>query len=91
MLLEGLDTAELLGLFGSPLALDEKIKLALEALQKHNKAYAAAWPARMLRLAFVRFPLPMSLFSLFLLGTPTHKTRTKTCGELQNNRKLTAP
>jgi polyadenylate-binding protein len=38
MLLEGLDTAELLGLIDSPLALDEKIKLALEALQKHSKA-----------------------------------------------------
>ena len=38
MLLEGLDTAELLGLIDSPLALDEKIKLALEALQKHTKA-----------------------------------------------------
>jgi polyadenylate-binding protein len=37
MLLEGLDTAELLGLIDSPLALDEKIKLALEALQKHSK------------------------------------------------------
>jgi RNA recognition motif-containing protein len=35
MLLEGLDTAELLGLIDSPLALDEKIKLAL---QKHSKA-----------------------------------------------------
>jgi hypothetical protein len=38
MLLEGLDTAELLGLIDSPLALDEKIKLALEALQKHSRA-----------------------------------------------------
>jgi len=37
MLLEGLDTAELLGLIDSPLALDEKIKLALDALQKHAK------------------------------------------------------
>jgi len=37
MLLEGLDTAELLGLIDSPLALDEKIKLALDALQKHSK------------------------------------------------------
>ncbi len=38
MLLEGLDTAELLGLIDSPLALDEKINLALEALQKQSKA-----------------------------------------------------
>jgi len=38
MLLEGLDTAELLGLIDSPVALDEKIKLALEALQRHAKA-----------------------------------------------------
>ena len=37
MLLEGLDAAELLGLIDSPLALDEKIKLALDALQKHSK------------------------------------------------------
>ena len=41
MLLEGLDTAELLGLVESPLALDEKIKLALEALQKHSRAQKA--------------------------------------------------
>jgi RNA recognition motif-containing protein len=38
MLLEGLDTAELVGLIDSPLALDEKIKLALEALKKHTVA-----------------------------------------------------
>jgi polyadenylate-binding protein len=35
MLLEGLETAELLDLIDSPLALDEKIKLAVDALQKH--------------------------------------------------------
>jgi polyadenylate-binding protein len=38
MLLEGLDTAELLSLVDSPLALHEKIKMALDALQKHAKA-----------------------------------------------------
>jgi serine/threonine protein kinase/GTPase SAR1 family protein len=38
MLLEGLDTAELVGLIDSGLALDEKIKLALEALKKHTVA-----------------------------------------------------
>jgi hypothetical protein len=32
MLLDGLDTAELLGLIDSPVALDEKIKMALDAL-----------------------------------------------------------
>jgi len=37
MLLQGLDTAELLRLVDSPLALDEKIKMALDALQKHTK------------------------------------------------------
>jgi polyadenylate-binding protein len=37
MLLEGLDTAELLGLIDSPVALVEKIKLALDALKKHAK------------------------------------------------------
>jgi polyadenylate-binding protein len=37
MLLDGLDTAELLSLVDSPLALDEKIKMALDALQKHAK------------------------------------------------------
>jgi hypothetical protein len=36
MLLDDLDTAELLGLIDSPLALDEKIKLALHALQKRS-------------------------------------------------------
>ncbi len=35
MLLDGLDTSELLGLIDSPIALDEKIQLALRALQKH--------------------------------------------------------
>jgi hypothetical protein len=34
-LLEGSDTASLLQLFNSPEALDERIKLTLEALQKH--------------------------------------------------------
>ncbi len=37
MLLDGLDTVELLGLIDSPVALDDKIKLALDALQKHAK------------------------------------------------------
>ena len=46
MLLEGLDTAELLGLIDSPLALDEKIKLALDALQKKQKADEAAVAAQ---------------------------------------------
>ena len=45
MLLEGWDTAELLGLIDSPLALDEKIKLAVEALQKYSKACHTAPPA----------------------------------------------